>query len=607
MKRIASLLVLVPALPLQAPDLQTLVQRAYLKASNPAQSDVFGFSVAVSGGTVVVGARFEDSNATGVDGDQSNNGANNSGAAYVFVRDGSTWVQQAYLKPSNTGADDEFGWSVAISGDIVVVGAPNEDSSATGVGGNQADNSATDAGAAYVFVRNGTTWSQQAYLKASNTTPGDQLGWSVAVSGETVVAGARLWDAPSILSTGAAFVFVRDGASWSEEALLSASNAELGDFFGTSVAVAGDTVVVGAPGEDSNATGINGNQTNNFFNGAGAAYVFHRSAGSWSQEAYLKASNTGQGDSFGESLALSGETLVVGAPFEDSSATGVNGDGANNTGTNSGAAYVFRRGLQGWSQEAYLKASNTQSGDGFGDAVSVSGDLIASGAPQEDSSATGVDGDQANNSAAFAGAVFVFERSGSTWSQSAYVKASNTGVSDRFGDALALSENDLAIAAAQEDSSATGVNGEEDDDSLPDSGAVYLFEAGYLPVVTFRNAGSNPVSYTASPTVIGGSFTATVDNNAAGQLVSRLVAFDAPTSFTLAGGQTLLCLDLGSGELFTGSSLAPTSSAAGVDSYGLAVPPNPSLAGFAFCSQAIQFGNPPFVLSNAQDLTVGSL
>ena len=129
--------------------------------------------MAVSGDTVVVGALWEDSSATGVNGNQSDNSAADAGAAYVFVRSGTTWSQQAYLKASNTGAGDYFGCSVAVSGDTVVVGAYGEDSSATGVNGNQSDNSATDAGAAYVFVRSGTTWSQQAYLKASNTGADD--------------------------------------------------------------------------------------------------------------------------------------------------------------------------------------------------------------------------------------------------------------------------------------------------------------------------------------------------------------------------------------------------------------------------------------------------
>ena len=191
----------------------------------------------------------------------------------------------SYLKASNTGAADWFGYSVALSGDTLAVGAPYEFSGATGVNGNQADNSASYSGAVYVFVRTGTTWAQQAYLKASNT-----------------------------------------GA---------------GDFFGRSVALSGDTLVVGAPYESSNAKGVNGNQTDNAAANSGAVYVFVRTGTTWVQQAYLKASNTGFNGNFGWSVALSGDTLAVGADGEDSNATGVNGDQADNSAPGSGAVYVF--------------------------------------------------------------------------------------------------------------------------------------------------------------------------------------------------------------------------------------------------------------------------
>ena len=165
-------------------------QEAYLKASNTNGYRCLWLQRGGFGHTVAVGVFGEDSAATGVDGDQNDNSAGNAGAVYVFVRDGTTWTQQAYLKASNTGIFEYFGHSVAIDGDTLVVGAVYEDSAATGVNGDQSDNSAKDSGAAYVFVRDGTTWSQQAYLKASNTDAGDQFGTSVAVSGDTIVVGA---------------------------------------------------------------------------------------------------------------------------------------------------------------------------------------------------------------------------------------------------------------------------------------------------------------------------------------------------------------------------------------------------------------------------------
>ena len=219
-------------------------QQALLKASSTEPVFMFGRSLAISGDTLVIGE---------------------AGAAYVFVPDGQGgWQQQAKLKASETDADDRFGWSVAISGDTVVIGASYENSSATGVNGDQWDKSASRAGAAYVFVRDGQgIWSQQAYLKASNT------------------------------------------------------NAD--DLFGHSVAISGDTIVIGAIHEASRAVGVNGDQQDNSASRAGAAYVFVRDAqGYWKQQAYLKASNTAAGFFFGSSLAVFGNTVAIGAPSENS-------------------------------------------------------------------------------------------------------------------------------------------------------------------------------------------------------------------------------------------------------------------------------------------------
>ena len=474
----------------------TIAQQAYLKASNTGAGDWFGWSMAVSGDTVVVTAFEEASSATGVNGNQNDNSALRSGAAYIFVHDGTNWIQQAYLKASNTGAGDWFGWSAAISGDTVVIGAPTEASNATGVNGNQADNSLNWAGAAYVFVRSGTNWSQQAYLKASNTGANDVFGFSVDVSGDTIVVGG--WGEASnatgvngnqsnnsIPNSGAAYVFVRSGTNWSQQAYLKASNAGAADFFGWALALSGDSLVVVANGEASNATGVNGNQSDNSAVNSGAAYVFVRNGTNWSQQAYLKPSNPGSGDNFGMSTAISGDTLIVGAWQEDSNATGVNANQTNNFATDSGAAYVFVRSGTNWSQQAYLKASNTGAGDTFGLSVGVSGDTAVVGATfyhhlngtggGEDSNATGVNGDQNNNSAPDSGAVYAFVREGTNWTQQGYIKASNTGAGDYFGRSVVVSGARLFVGAPGEASNATGVNGDQSNNSALHSGAVYTF------------------------------------------------------------------------------------------------------------------------------------
>jgi hypothetical protein len=410
--------------------------------------DKFGYSVSISGDTIVVGAYEEDSNATGVNGDQ---GARDSGAAYVFVRNTTTWTQQAYLRASNTDAYDYFGWSVSISGDSIVVGAIYEDSNATGVNGDQNNLDATDSGAAYVFVREATTWTQQAYLKASNTGVRDYFGHSVSISGDTIVVGAYQENSnakgvngdqndDSALYAGAAYVFVRIGATWTQQAYLKASNTESSDNFGWSVSISGDTIAVGAKEEDSNAVGVNGDQSNNDIPDSGAAYIFVREGITWTQQAYLKASNTGVADYFGYSVSISGDTIVVGAYGEDSNATGVNEDQSNDRAFDSGAAYVFVRNGTTWTQQAYLKASNTGGGDAFGYSLSISGHTIVVGAYHESSNAIEVNGDQNNDDAFDSGAAYVFVRNGTSWTQQAYLKADSIIPNGQFATTVAVGD-----------------------------------------------------------------------------------------------------------------------------------------------------------------------
>jgi len=435
-------------------------QQAYVKASNTGAHDRFGRSVVLSGdgNTLAVGAYQEDSNATGISTDgsgEANNPAGFAGAVYVFGRSGvdSSWSQQAYVKASNTGASDLFGISVALSGDgnTLAVGAYLEDSNATGIstdGSGEADNSAGSAGAVYVFGRSAvdSSWSQQAYVKASNTGVDDRFGISVALSGDgnTLAVGAYLEDSNatgistdgsgeadnSAIDAGAVYVFGRSAvdSSWSQQAYVKASNTGADDWFGISVALSGDgnTLAVGAYREDSNATGIStdgSGEADNSADFAGAVYVFGRSAvdSSWSQQAYVKASNTGASDRFGRSVALSGDgnTLAVGASGEGSNATGISTDGsgeADNSAGFAGAVYVFGRSAvdSSWSQQAYVKASNTGAGDLFGISVALSGDgnTLAVGAYWEDSNATGIshgaDAAGADNNASDAGAVYLY-------------------------------------------------------------------------------------------------------------------------------------------------------------------------------------------------------
>ncbi|WP_426306281.1 integrin [Acidovorax facilis] len=335
----------------------------------------WGSSVALSadGSTLAVGASDDRSSATGINGDAANTAAPGSGAVVVFVRSGGSWIQQAYIKASNTATYTLFGFSVALSadGNTLAVGSIWERGGATGINGDQRDTSKPGSpGAAYVFTRSTNQRTQQAYVKPSNTGVAQSFGWSVALAAD------------------------------------------------------GNTLAVSAVGESSNATGVHGDQTNSMMPTAGAVYVFSRFENTWSQQAYVKASNTEQtpeyvtipgftnvianAQQFGTSLALSadGNMLAVGAPGERSAATGVNGNQADRSANRAGAVYLFTRSSSVWSQQAYIKASNTDASDFFGYRLALSGNgaTLAVSALGEASKATGIQGVQSDNSAQGAGA-----------------------------------------------------------------------------------------------------------------------------------------------------------------------------------------------------------
>ena len=311
-------------------------QQAFLKASNAAELERFGWSLALNGDVLAVGAIGEWSASRGINGAQGNAGAPNSGAVYVFVRQGQRWTQQAYIKASNADAEDGFGRSVALSGmgrwfsdedseDVLVVGADSESSSSRDV---QSDNSLLRAGAAYVFVREGTAWRQAAYLKADRPTMDSRFGAAVAVSGDTVVVGEPQ-SSTRVGRGGAVHVFERSAGTWRESVRLEATHPGNGDDFGGALALDGDLLAVGAQGEDSAARGIGGDPSSDGAEKSGAVYVFTRQEGGFKPTAYLKASNASEHHDFGTSVDLSGPLLVVGASREGGGSTGVDGNQAD--------------------------------------------------------------------------------------------------------------------------------------------------------------------------------------------------------------------------------------------------------------------------------------
>jgi hypothetical protein len=378
-------------------------ESAKLLAADGASGDQFGLAVSISGDTAVVGSRLHDTSVA------------DAGAAYVFVRSGTTWTERAKLVASDATVFDVFGHSVSISGDTVIVGSIFH------------DDKGIESGAAYVFVKPAGGWSgtltESAKLLASDGTDGDVFGWSVSIAGELVVIGA-LEDDDNGFQSGSAYVFVKPAVGWSgtlnESAKLLPSDGAPVDFFGSSVAVSGNSIVVGTPNKYYASPGSQ----------IGAAWLFERPVAGWSgtlnESARLADSVRSPSTAFGASVSISGNTVVVGAP----------GDDAN--GGDRGAAYVFEKPSTGWfgtqTESARLEASDGLTLDTFGTSVSVSGNTILIGTPQPDGRP---------------GAAYVFARNGTAWSEQAKLLASDRVDGNGFGFSSALSGN-IAVVGADE-------------------------------------------------------------------------------------------------------------------------------------------------------------
>lgn len=397
---------------------------AFIKSDTPTSNANFGYSTSASGDTVVVGSPFE-----------TVSGLNYAGAVYVYRKVGNTLSFEAKLTATNVEASDYFGISVSISGDTIAVGATGEDSSQN-------------------YITNGTTSS-------SNN---------------------------SLSDSGAVYVFQRSGSTWTQEAYIKAANADSNDNYGDKVIIDGNTLAVSAKDEDSSQSSITNGTTassDNSFVNSGAVYIYKRTGVSWDQEAYIKAYNADANDKFGMSISLHGSTLAVGSSYEDSNQTSItNGTTAsnNNSLSDSGAVYVYQRSGSTWFQEAYIKATNANSIDGFGFSISIYSDTLAVSARGESSSqSTITNGSTASsdNTTTYSGAVYIYQRSSSVWSQQAYIKVSNLDVSDNFGESISLFGDTLIASSIYEDSLTSSiVNGSSASSSNSgiDAGAVYVFK-----------------------------------------------------------------------------------------------------------------------------------
>jgi len=361
-----------------------------LQAGDGVAGDQFGGSVAISGTTVIVGANGGAATASG------------AGSAYVYVLSNGAWTLQQKLTANDGEADDAFGSYVAISGDTAVVGAFGD---RVGTNVNQ--------GSAYVFVRTGTTWALQQKLTVADGATNDYFGRAVAIAGDTVVVGASSADTLTNIDQGAAYVFLRTGTTWAQQAKLLATDGATTDYFGDSVAISGDTVVVGAT-ED--ATGANIQQ--------GSAYVFTRTGSAWTQQAKLAAADGTAFDYFGFSVAVDGNTAVIGT-LQDV--------GAN---FQQGSAYVFVRSGSTWTQQQKLLAADGAANDSFGNSVFILGDAVMLGAAGD-----------TNGANVRQGSAYVFTRSGTAWTQSQKLVAADGTADDSFGAGVAFTQNAAVVGS----------------------------------------------------------------------------------------------------------------------------------------------------------------
>jgi hypothetical protein len=432
-------------------------QQAKVTASDGAAFDFFGSAVALSGETALIGAYDNDTL-----------GGENAGSAYVFVRSGTTWSQQTKLTADDGTMDDRFGSSVALSGETALIGAWSGETELSAY-----------AGSAYVFVRSGTNWTQQAKLTASDGAAFDTFGSAVALIGNTALIGAPGNDTPAAADAGSTYVFMRNGTSWTQQAKLTASDGGAAHDFGKSLSLSGDTAVIGAgrafsiPGQEAagayifRRVGVTWTQEAKLtaddasifgrFVGSVAldgdtvligdpsngGYLYARSGTSWSQQVKLIAEDEAAFDEFGLSVALSADTVLIGAPCDDTLAGG-----------DTGAAYVFTRSGMRWSQQAKLTASDGAEGDSFGFSVALSGDTALLGAPGVNT----LDGLNA------VGSAYVFVRSGIIWNQQTRLAAGDGAESDEFGESVALN-GDTALIGAFLDDNAAG----------EDAGSAYVF------------------------------------------------------------------------------------------------------------------------------------
>ena len=405
------------------------VQQAQLYALDG--GGLFGASVDIEGNHAIVGAPFGTGN------------AHSSGSAYVYYFDGTSWIQQAKLIASDGEFNDLFGESVSINGDYAVVGARSD------------DEAASNAGAAYIYHFDGTNWIQQKKLTASDASAEDYFGASVSLDGNNVVVGAY-GDAALGWYTGSAYVFNFDGTTWTEQTKLIASDSATGDYFGGSVSIDGNNVVVGAPWDDDHGYT------------SGSAYIYGYDGNVWTQKSKITAEDGSESSQFGYSVAIVGENLVIGSRFDDL------------TVANSGAAYVYHFDGNSWIQKFKLAANDGSSYDEFGSSVSLDSNRAIVGAYNSDQNGES------------SGSVYVFDLGTGNNSTPTEIVLSSHSINENSGIGIAVG----TLSTTDQDTGQTFTYTLVDETNYPDN-AAFTIEGNVLKTAAdFNFEGQN--SYTIS-------------------------------------------------------------------------------------------------------------
>jgi hypothetical protein len=382
-------------------------QEARLNAPDAKTGDFSGWSVSIDGKYAIVGAYQCDVN-----------GLDNAGAAYIFENKTTGWEPQAKLTASDGRANDRFGQSVAINGNLTIVGVPHH-----------SDNGLINSGSVYLFERDGRGWTQQTELTASDARAYDYFGSAVSISGDSVIAGAHQKDVNGLVAAGSAYIFQRSGTGWGQQKL-NAADASEEDWFGYSVSISGDYAVIGAKYDD-----VEGLEN------CGSAYVFRRGRTAWIQQAELTASDGAANDWFGHSVSICGDYIVIGAPGNDTDKL-----------VNTGSAYVFKRDGTSWIQQAKFGAPDAAADDEFGNSVAINGENAVVGAYQHDV-----------NELVRAGSAYIFNYDEAGWKLQTKISALKAGGNDKFGQSVSISDNYIIAGAPR------------NDDKQSNAGSAYVF------------------------------------------------------------------------------------------------------------------------------------